>query len=208
MVLRRDPAGRLRGQGTTNETIDVVRLDPERRPDFFTVHSAANGCGFCFCVAWWVPSWDGWDERTPDENRTLRQSLFEGGEDDGYLLYVDGKPAAWAQVGPRDRLAHLTQAYNLEPDPEAWAISCFLVAPGFRRRRLATRLLNGILGDLRGRGVRRVEAFPRRGGDPSPEHLWTGPEALFLRAGFEVVRDDPRRPILAAILSGEAGAVE
>jgi hypothetical protein len=69
-------------------------------------------------------------------------------------------------------------------------------------------LLNGILEDLRGRGVRRVEAFPRRGGDSSPEHLWTGPEALFLRAGFEVVRDDPRRPILAAILSGEAGTVE
>lgn len=208
MVLGRDSRGRLRGEAPTTTTIDVFRLDPDRRSDFFAVHSGENGCDFCFCVAWWVPTWDGWDERTPAENRALRQSLFERGEDDGYLLYVEGNPAAWAQVGRRDRLDHLTQAYGLEPDPDVWAITCFLVAPAFRRQRLATRLLEAVLQDLRGRGVRRVEAFPRRGGELSPEHLWTGPEALFLRAGFEVARDDPRRPVLAASLSGDGGTVE
>lgn len=186
---------------------EVRRLDPTRRPDFFKIHSDDHDCGFCFCVAWWVPSWGWLGERTPPQNRSLRQSLFEHGEDDGYLLYQDGRPVAWTQVGNRDRLVHLVRDYRLEPDPDAWVITCFLVAPAFRRTGLASRLLTAVLMDLKAQGIQRVEAFPRRGGEPTPEHIWTGPEAMFLTAGSEVVRDDPRRPVLALDLREDRPAV-
>lgn len=111
-------------------------------------------------------------------------------------------PVAWCQVGPRDRLEKLVRTYELAPDPGAWAITCFVVAPEERRRGRAHALLRAALEDLRGRGVRRIEAFPRRLATEAGE-LWTGPEPMFRDAGFEVWRDDPERPVLALELTRE-----
>jgi ribosomal protein S18 acetylase RimI-like enzyme len=172
-------------------------MDASRRADFFRLHSAERGGGWCFCVAWWVPTWDGWGERTAEENRRLRESLFDRGELDGYLAYEGDAPVGWCQVGPRDRLVKLARQMRLEPEPAAVAISCFHVAPAHRRRGVARRMLDEVLRDLRARGVRRVEAFPRRGADLPEDDLWTGPEALFCAAGFTIARDDPARPVLA-----------
>jgi GNAT superfamily N-acetyltransferase len=144
-----------------------------------------------------VPTWKGWGERTAEDNRSVRESLCEAGEYDGYLLYNDGEPVAWCQAGPRDRLKKLVSQFQLDPSPDTWAITCFLVAPGFRRRGLASYLLRHVIADLRDRGVRRVEAFPKRGETLSEGDLWNGPEAMFRRAGFGLVRDDPTRPTLA-----------
>jgi GNAT superfamily N-acetyltransferase len=178
-------------------SIEVRRFEPSRRDDFFGIHCDANGAGHCFCVAWWVPTWDGWARRTAGENRDLRERLLQLGEYDGYLLYADGVPAMWAQVGPRDRLTKVTTQFGLAPDPHTWAISCFQSAPSHRRRGLASRLLDEILRDLPGRGARRVEAYPKRGEDLEPDDLWNGPESMFRAAGFRVARDDPVRPVLA-----------
>lgn len=177
----------------------VRRLDASTRPDFRRLHCEGNGAGWCHCVAWWVESFDGWGERTAEQNRALREELFARGEDDGYLLMEDGEPIAWCQVGPRDRLPNLKRRYGLAPDPEVWSVTCFVVVPAARRGGAATELLGGVLEDLRARGVARVQAFPRRGAT-EPGALWTGPEAMYLRAGFRVERDDPERPILSLAL--------
>ena len=175
----------------------VVRFDASCREDFFRVHSDANEAGWCQCVAWWVPTWDGWGDRTAEANRRLRDELLDRGEYDGYLLYVDGVPAGWCQVGPRDRLAKLARQYRLEPDPTTWALSCIMIAPAWRGKGLAAFLVQEVLRDLRARGVRRVEAYPKRGEGLEAADVWTGPEPLWRSAGFQVVRDDPRRPVLA-----------
>lgn len=175
---------------------EVRRLTPETVADFFRLHHQAHQAGWCYCTAWWVPTWDGWGDRSAEQNRALRQELFARGEHDGYLLYAEGQPAAWCQVGRRDRLEKLRAKYGLAPDPRAWAITCFLTAPGQRRRGHARHLLGEVLRDLRARGALRVEAFPRRGADLEPGDLWTGPESLFVQAGFGLTRDDPRRPVL------------
>ena len=174
----------------------VHRLDDARRADFYRVHGAECGADWCRCVAWWVPTWEGWGERTAQENLALREELFDRGEHDGYLLYADGEPVGWCQVGPRDRLAKLVGQMALEPDPEVWAVTCFVVAPRLRRRGLAARLLDGVLADLRARGVRCVEAYPKRGADLDAGELWTGPEGLYARKGFREVRDAAPRPVL------------
>ncbi len=69
--------------------------------------------------------------------------------------------------------------------------------PAQRGRGLARRLLSAVLRDLRRRGARRVEAFPKRGENLGADDVWTGPERLFRDAGFAVARDDPARPVLA-----------
>ena len=181
--------------------ITVHRFDPARRADFFRLHSAAHEAGWCFCTAWWVPNWEGWGERTADENRALREELLQRDEYDGYLLYVEGEPAGWCQVGPRDRLQKIVRQFDLPPAPATWAITCFLIAPAWRGQGLASELLQAVLADLGTRGARRVEAFPRRGAELDALDLWNGPEGMFLRAGFRVVREDAARPVLALDLT-------
>ncbi len=181
---------------------EVFRFDPGRRDDFFHLHGDSPDCGLCFCVAWHVPTWEGWGNRTAAQNRRLREELLDRGEYDGYLLYADGRPAAWCQAGPRDRLKKLTAQFGLAPDRSAWALTCFLVAPEFRRRGVCTHLLDAVLADLRTReGVVRVEAFPKRGAGLDAGELWNGPESIFEAAGFEIFVDDPRRPVYALSLN-------
>ena len=138
----------------------VFPLEASRREDFYRIHSKTNGANWCYCVAWWVPTWVGWGQRAAEENRSLRERLFQRGQYDGYLLYVDGDPAGWCQCGLRDRPPKLLKQYNLLSAPGVWAITCFLVAPHLKKSGLTHQFLTGGLQDLRRRGVPRVQAFP------------------------------------------------
>ena len=69
----------------------------------------------------------------------------------------------------------------------------------YRRRGIARRLLQGVLAALDAEGVRRVEAFPKRGDDLDAGELWNGPESLLLENGFELLHPDPARPVLVRL---------
>jgi len=184
--------------------MEVRRLTPELDAAMLAfLGDGADGRGHCFCAAWWVPTWEEWKRRTPAENRATREDLLRRGERDGYLLLDAGRPVGWCQVGPRDRLAKLVAQYGLAPDPDAWAVTCVEVAPSHRGRGAAARLLKGVLADLRARGVRRVQGFPRPGAALEPVQAWTGPEGLFRSAGFREVARAERGPVVQIDLAGE-----
>jgi len=176
--------------------VEVRRLTPDLVPLFWEfMGDEEDGRGFCFCAAWWTPTWEEWKARTPEANRAHREALFARGERDGYLLLDEGRPVGWCQVGPRDRLSKVVAQYGLAPDPHAWAVSCFEIAPSHRGRGAARFLLEGVLADLRDRGVKRVDGFPRCGERLEPGEAWTGPEALFRGAGFREVGRAARGPV-------------
>ncbi|MEZ5989060.1 MAG: GNAT family N-acetyltransferase [Planctomycetota bacterium] len=175
--------------------LEVRPLTPDLVPDFFRLHAERHGCGWCCCVAWHVPTWDGWGERGAARNRALRQGLFDGGELDGYLLYQAGEPVAWAQVGRRDRLPKLVAGFGLEPEPGVWALSCLLVRPDRRRQGLARRLVEDVVADLRARGVARLQAFPKNADDLDDGEVWTGPRGLYAALGFELRRPGEPRSV-------------
>ena len=172
----------------------VERFGPATREDFSRLHSDANGAGWCRCVAWWVPTWDGWGARSAQENAELRERLCDAGEYDGLLAYEGNVSVGWCQLGPRDRLEKLVQQLELEPDPGAWAVSCFLVAPSHRRRGVASALLEAAIGSARENGASTLQAYPRRGATPD-EDAWTGPERLYSSCGFRLVRDAGARSV-------------
>jgi GNAT superfamily N-acetyltransferase len=191
-------------RGASATRVEVKQLTPERVDDFFQLHSIEHGCGWCFCVAWWTPTWQGWGERTAEENFEMRMALFSQGEYDGYLAYIESDPIGWCQVGRRGRLQKLVEQFNLSDtadDPEIWSITCFLVSPDWRRRKIATTMLAEVLDDLKERGVKQVEAYPKRGDDLDDLDLWNGAEAMYLEAGFEVVHEDDQRLVLCKILN-------
>jgi GNAT superfamily N-acetyltransferase len=175
--------------------IKVVRLTAENKADFYRVHCDEHGHGWCFCVAWWVPTWEGWSNRTAEENRRMREQLFDVEQYDGYLMYDGETPVGWCQVGPRDRLHKMVAEYRLPRDSDAWAVTCFVIAPKYREIGLGYYMLAEVLKDLKGRGVKYVQGFPFRGQHMAPEDLWTGPEGFYVKAGFTLERDDPNYPI-------------
>lgn len=187
--------------GKVNEALklEVLPVTANRVGDFFQIHSVEHGCGWCFCVAWWTPTWQGWGERTAEDNHKLRMELFEQGHYDGYLAYVDGEPIGWSQVGRRSRLKKLLDQFGLQETsegPEVWSITCFLVIPKWRRQKVATTMLASILEDLKARGVEIVEAYPKREEAMDDLDLWNGAESMYVHAGFKVIDDDDERPIL------------
>jgi GNAT superfamily N-acetyltransferase len=176
---------------TTSSLVAIKRLSSASEDEFYRVHAG----GPCQCVAWWVPSWDGWSERAPSENAALRRHLFEANVHDGYLIYRGGALAGWCQAWKRDAFAKLTALFEATSDEDAWMIGCLVVLPAFRRQGVATEALEMILDDLRLRGARSVDAYPKRGAADADE-LWNGPESTYARLGFAVVRDDAKRPVM------------
>lgn len=179
--------------------VDVQRLTAANEAAFANIHCEATGNGWCHCVAWWVPTWDGWSERTADANAALRRQLFRDRVHDGYLIHADGLLAGWVQAWKRDAFAKLTVQFGAAAGDDAWMIGCVLVLPEFRAKGIARDALAQIVADLRLRGARSIDAFPKRGAQEAGE-LWNGAESTYVQLGFVVVRDDPKRPLLRLTL--------
>ena len=180
-------------------TVAIHRFSAANERDFARIHCDATGNGWCHCVAWWVPSWEGWGERTAAQNLALRQKLSGDGVHDGYFVYADGALAGWVQAWKRDDFAKLATQFGVTSDPDAWMIGCVLILPVFRGRGVARSALQLIVNDLRLRGARSIDAFPKRGASDAGE-LWNGPESTYAHLGFVVVRDDAKRPLLRLTL--------
>lgn len=182
----------------------VVRAAEGNRAWFDALHTDEHGLGWCQCVAWWVAGFEGWGERTAEENRALREDLFARGVHDGYFLVADERPVAWAQVAPRDALGRVARAFGRPPDPGAWAVGCLAVPPRERRRGRARALLRGVLADVARRGATGLEAFPKDldGASCEEGELWNGPLELYRELGFEVVDRVPPRLVVRRAISG------
>lgn len=175
--------------------IAVKRLTDQNESEFYRIHNDATGNGLCHCVAWWVPTWEGWGERTAEQNAALRRKLLADGTHDGYLIYADGALAGWCQAWRRDAFVKLTTQFGVTADNDAWMIGCLVILNEQRGRGVARTALAQIVDDLRLRGARSVDAYPKRGASDAAE-LWNGAESTYLALGFSVVRDDPKRPVL------------
>lgn len=151
-------------------------------------------------MAWWMDDWSDWAKRTAEQNEEFRRKLFDRGEYDGYLLYRDDQPVGWCQCGPRDRLPNLVGEFGFKPEADVWALTCFLIVPGYRKRGLMRKLVAAVLDDLRTRGVTTVEAYPKTSRHLDDIDLWNGPEQVFLDAGFSLLREAGARRIYRRVL--------
>jgi GNAT superfamily N-acetyltransferase len=80
-------------------------------------------------------------------------------------------------------------------DLPVWAIVCFLVSTGYRRRGVARALLQGAIATARQHGAPALEAYPV---DPGPKRLSTnfayvGTVPMFEKAGFYRVLETSAR---------------
>ncbi len=109
----------------------------------------------------------------------------------GFLAYLDGQPAGWCGVALRSEAPRLQESRTLPAidDAPVWAIGCFRIRPGFRRRGVATALLDGVVAAARAAGAPGVEAYPV---DPGGRRIdtsfgYVGLASMFDAAGFRRV---------------------
>lgn len=144
----------------------------------------------------WCQAWRGTARaygRPADEPRpqTLRWQLAALSVPPGFLAYLDGEPVGWCGVAVRSEAPRLRDSRTLPAvdDTPVWAIGCFRVRPGFRRRGVAAGLLAGVVRAAHEAGAPGVEAYPV---DPAGRRIdatfaFVGVAAMFDRAGFRRV---------------------
>ena len=113
----------------------------------------------------------------------------------GVLAYLGSVPVGWAAVEPRPAYPRVLTSRvipaSAEPDHDdanVWAVTCFVVRVGYRRRGIGAALLAGAVEQARQGGARVVEAYPvdTAGEKVSSADLYHGPLSTFVTAGFDI----------------------
>ena len=179
--------------------VEVREVDAARWPDFEWLFESRGGPRWCWCRMWRRDA----DGRMPHERahmkEAMRQRIASGGRV-GLLAYVDGEPAAWCSVAPRDTFAGLGGVEEPGEDPAAvWSVTCFYVRNDFRHRGLMDRLIEEAARHAREHGAEVIEAYPVPPDGPS--YRFCGFIPVFAAHGFsEVGRAGKRRHVMRRML--------
>ena len=168
-----------------------------------------EGCSYarkCWCAYWYLPNKDykaGWGEA----NAATLRSRVAGGEEPGVIVWVDGVPAGWCAVAPREKHDRLNRSKPFAPldDTPVWSVTCFVVRKGYRKRGLMRALLQGAIDHAGSQGATVLEAYPMDPGERTgASELFVGTQAAFRDAGVEeVARPLPRRPVMRLNLAAD-----
>jgi GNAT superfamily N-acetyltransferase len=137
-------------------------------------------------------------------NKVALCDLVERGVVPGLVGYLDGSPAGWISLGPREDYLKLRRSRIMKPadNTEVWSVVCSYVAKPYRGEGLQHRLLAAAIEYARDNGALVLEAYPvdvaERCRDDS---MFFGSRSLYERAGFkEVVRRSPTRVLMRLAL--------
>ena len=190
--------------------VHVRELSPSTLPDYLTFfdHDAFldnPGWASCYCCFHHTdPDGTPWENRTGAENRDAVCRLVREGAMRGYLAYENDLVIGWCHAAPRRLIPNVEKNPDLPrlPGESVGSIVCFLVAPAHRRRGVAAHLMDAALEGFRREDLTTAEAYPRRHAVGAAGN-YHGPVALYLRAGFEVVRECDAYSIVRKNLRGE-----
>ena len=141
--------------------IEVVPATPDRWDDVVTLLGGNSDKG-CWCQAPRGFDGGGYGRQTPGHRRELLQGQLADDPPAGMLAYVEGEVAGWCGFGVRTQLPRLQRSRTIPTvdDQPYWAILCFNIRVGYRRRGVAAALLDGVVDFARRSGAPGVEAYP------------------------------------------------
>lgn len=178
-------------------------LTPSRWADVEDLFGPEKGANSgCWCM---------WPRLTASDFRTMskdtRKKAFRScvatGPVPGLLLYERDKAIGWVAVSPREDVIRFEKAKTsaLEPgaDPRThFAITCFYVRTGHRKRGLMTDLAKAAIAYAKKKKAAAIDVCPIETDKPL---MWgegfVGIVSVFQELGFkEVARRSPRRPLM------------
>jgi GNAT superfamily N-acetyltransferase len=138
------------------------------------------------------------DMDTWEQNRARMLGLLRAGRSQGYLAYVDGRPAGWVNASKRSEYALYREGPGADlDDGDVIGLSCFVIAPPYRRHGLSGVLLDRVIADAPARGVSWIEAYPFREDRPGgPEKNFRGARSIYEERGFEPVDERDRHVVM------------
>jgi GNAT superfamily N-acetyltransferase len=192
--------------------ISVVPANEASWLDLEAVLAAAR-ChgGKCFCQRYKLPGgqWRSVGDHERADMLAAQTGCDEPGEraTSGLVAYLDGEPVGWCAVEPRTAYPALmisrvpwTGRAEDKTDDSVWAITCFVVRVGYRRRGITGELAAAAVDFARKRGARALEAYgmiTQPGQDIAWGELHVGSAATLADAGFvEVSRPTKRRAVM------------
>lgn len=181
--------------------------------DFFDNRAFTDNKGWslCYCTFYhWNDKVD--KECTEDMNaggmkytRNYAIKLIREGTLQGYLAYVDGVVVGWCNANAKSNLESL----DITKRPELWdendtgekikSVVCYTIAPDFRRKGIATQMLEMVCADAKEEGYTLVEAYPGK----SVENIhrnYHGPFPLYEKCGFSLFKDLEKESIVRKYL--------
>ena len=180
---------------------EIFPLTPDRWGDFEQLFGPRGACAGCWCMYWKLPRKD-FKAGQGDPNRLAQKQIVDSGRIPGLLACVDGNPAGWVAVEPRENFPVLNNSRILKPLDElpVWSVTCFFVARKFRNQGLTVALLKAAIDHVAGQAGEVVEGYPLEPPEAEklpPVFVYTGLASAFKQAGFmEAGRRSDRRPIM------------
>ena len=151
----------------------------------------------CYCIEPHDPPATEMPERLWKDNRSAMVQRLRTGGAFGYLAYVDGKTAGWVNASPRSDYALYRLVDHDGPDPSSViGVSCFAIAPPFRRHGVAAALLDRVVADSPARGASWIEGYPHNEPEEGDGGHFRGPRSMYDARGFEPVEVRERDTVM------------
>jgi GNAT superfamily N-acetyltransferase len=198
---------------SSQEQLRIVPANQASWDDLQTVFGDGEGTG-CQCQFFKLDDTE-WRSSVATEERARRLREQTNCDDSrarstsGLVAYRERAAVGWCAVEPRTaypRLLRLRVPWSGRDEDKAdggvWAVTCFVVRRGHRRRGIASALALAAVHFARERGARAVEGYPRLtrpGEENGAAYLYVGSRDLFAAAGFrEVSQPTSRRVVMRA----------
>ena len=197
-------------EATTQPRVTVVPANEASWGDLQAVFGTRGDPSRCWCQRFKMAPGESWASvGASGLAGRLREQTHCGAAESpsttGLVAYLDGEPAGWCAVEPRPAYPRMLRNNRVpwdgrsedKYDDSVWAVTCFVVRKGYRRRGVGTKLAYAAVDFARGRGARALEAYPMTTKESLVGELSVGTHGMFTAAGFtEVGRPSLRRAVM------------
>lgn len=177
------------------DRVTVHPVTADRFDDAVAVLGSGGGEA-CVCQYWRMSSGDYGRSSVKARRAALREQTRET-PPPGMLAYVGDEPVGWCGFGVRQRMERLVRSRTIPAvdDLPVWAIFCFAVRTGYRRRGIAHALLDGVVEYARKQGAPALEAYPvdTEGARVHGTAAYVGTTGMFEAVGFRRVLETDAR---------------
>jgi ribosomal protein S18 acetylase RimI-like enzyme len=190
---------------------DEVTIRPVNQipwSDTQTVFGTRGDPAGCWCQYFKVPNANWREGNRSAFAAALCSQIENDAVSPGLVAYLGDEPVGWVAVEPR---VHYPQLFHGKvvsigsvqpPDDESvWAITCFVVRIGYRRRGLAQQLVKAAVAHAFTNGARVIEGYPvdvAAKEKVSAADLYHGTVSLFAGVGFTIeARPLPGRALMS-----------
>jgi GNAT superfamily N-acetyltransferase len=189
--------------------ITIVPANEASWEDLRAVFGTRGDTSRCFCQRYKMAPRESWASVGAEELAfRLRAQTDCGhpgsGSTSGLVAYLDGEPAGWCAVEPRIAYPRLLLRTRVpwdgrdedKTDDSVWAVTCFAIRAGFRRRGISGALARAAVDYAREHCARALEGYPMTTTNALLGELHVGTVGVFAAAGFtEVTRPTVRRAV-------------